>query len=339
MRFSIFSVLDYYEDGSRTFADVYARFLDQVIEAERLGFAAYWLGEHHGYISPGHALACPNPAIALAAAAQCTRRIGLNTAIANLALRHPLLLAEDYALLDVLSQGRLGLGIGRGSYAHEFPAFGQSREESRERFDEGWEIIQRVWRGETVTFQGRYYQIDGFKLNVLPVQRPLPRHWFSAVRAESFTALGRVAQPVIALPHLSADGLPALARLAQSYQQGYFAAGGDAGQYELPLIFYTCVASTRAEAQQQGREAMLRYLLHQHHGADSEHAQRNIQHLEARQQLWFGTPADLVQLLEQHQASVDSRHFVFWLDFGGMPPLAVQRSMRLLAREVMPAFF
>jgi alkanesulfonate monooxygenase SsuD/methylene tetrahydromethanopterin reductase-like flavin-dependent oxidoreductase (luciferase family) len=88
--------LDYYEDGTRTLATLYARFLDQIMEAERLGFAAYWLGEHHGYLTPQHALVCPNPAIVLAAAAQCTRRIGLNTAIANLSLRHPLLLAEDY---------------------------------------------------------------------------------------------------------------------------------------------------------------------------------------------------------------------------------------------------
>jgi alkanesulfonate monooxygenase SsuD/methylene tetrahydromethanopterin reductase-like flavin-dependent oxidoreductase (luciferase family) len=338
MRFSLFSVLDYYEDGTRTLAALYARFLEQIMEAERLGFDAFWLGEHHGYLTPRHSLVCPNPAIVLAAAAQCTRRIGLNTAIANLSLRHPLLLAEDYALVDLLSQGRLGLGIGRGSYPHEYAAFGQSREDSQGRFEESWKIIRQAWRGETVTHQGRYYQVDGVKLNVLPVQKPLPRYWFSAMREESFAALGRAAQPVITLPHLSADGLPMLAKLAQTYRQGYFAAGGDASRYELPLIFYTCVAPTRAEAQQQGRKAMLHYVLHQHHGIDREHAQRQVHHLEERQQLWFGTPADLIQFIEQHQASVDSRHFVFWLDFGGMPPASIHRSMQMLSQEVVPHF-
>jgi len=80
-------------------------------------------------------LICPNPAILLAAAAQRTQRISLNTAVANLSLRHPLLIAEDYALVDLLSQGRLGLGIGRGSFDHEYTAFGQSREESQGRFE------------------------------------------------------------------------------------------------------------------------------------------------------------------------------------------------------------
>lgn len=337
-RFSVFSVLDYYEDGSRTLSTLYEQQLEQIVNAERLGFDAYWIGEHHGYLTPRHALACPNPAIVLTAAAQRTQLIGLNTAIANLALRHPLLIAEDYAMVDVLSQGRLGLGIGRGSYPHEYTAFGQSREESRDRFEESWEIIKQAWRGEAVRFRGRYYHIDGMKLNVLPVQKPLPRYWFSAMREESFVALGRAAQPIIALPHLSTDGLPMLARLAQEYRQHYLAAGGDANQYELPLIFYTCVAPTRDEARQQGRTAMLRYLVHQHHGVDMHHAQDKVSQLEERGQLWFGAPDDLIEWIEQHQASVDNRHFVFWLDFGGMQAAFVHRSMQLLAQEVMPHF-
>jgi alkanesulfonate monooxygenase SsuD/methylene tetrahydromethanopterin reductase-like flavin-dependent oxidoreductase (luciferase family) len=336
MRFSLFSVLDYYEDGPRTLSMLYANLLDQIVEAEQLGFDAYWIGEHHGYLTPHHALVCPNPAIVLTAAAQRTQRIGLNTAIANLSLRHPLLLAEDYALVDLLSQGRLGLGIGRGSYPHEYAAFGQNSEESRDRFAESWDIIRQAWRGETVTFRGHYYQIDGFKLNVLPIQKPLPRYWFSVMREESFAILGRAAQPIITLPHLSSDGLPTLAKLAQVYQQHYLTAGGDTSQYELPIILYTCVAPTRIEAQQQGREAMLRYIVHQHHGIDIHHAHQQVHHLEERKQLWFGTPDDLIEWIKQYQASVDSRHFVFWLDFGGIAPASVHRSMSLLAQEVIP---
>src|SRR5438046_9573935 len=90
MRFSLFSVLDYYEDGSRTLSTLYAQLLDQIVEADRLGFAAFWIGEHHGYLTPHLALSCPNPAIVLAAAAQRTQRIGLNTAIANPSVPPPL---------------------------------------------------------------------------------------------------------------------------------------------------------------------------------------------------------------------------------------------------------
>jgi alkanesulfonate monooxygenase SsuD/methylene tetrahydromethanopterin reductase-like flavin-dependent oxidoreductase (luciferase family) len=337
MKFSIFSVLDHYENGARSLNTLYGEFLDQVEYAEQLGFDAYWLGEHHFYPTPGHALACPNPAIALAAAAQRTQRIGLNTAVANLALRHPLQLAEDYAMVDMLSQGRLGLGIGRGTFDHEYAAFGQSRAESRERFEESWEIIQRAWRGERVTFQGRYYQIDGAKINIVPVQQPLPRYWFSAIREESFALLGRAAQPVISLPHLAADSFQTLVKLAAAYRQNYLAAGGNANQYELPLIFYTCVAPTRAEAQQVAVAALQRYLIHQHHDA-GRHTDEIVHLFAERQQLWFGTPDDLVQLIERYQTRISSEHFVFWLDFGGMQPKFVRRSMQLLAREVIPHF-
>ena len=337
IRFSIFSVLDYYDDGSCTFAALYEQLLEQIVSADQLGFDAYWIGEHHGYLTPHHALVCPNPAILLAAAAQRTRRIGLNTAVANLSLRHPLLIAEDYALVDLLSQGRLGLGIGRGSFAHEYAAFGQSREESQGRFEESWEIIQRVWRGETVTFDGRYYSLEQARIAVLPVQKPLPRHWFSAMKEESFIARGRAAQPIISLPHLSADSFQTLAKLVGAYQHHYLAAGGDANQYELPLILFTFVAPTRAEARQEAVDALKRYLVHQHHGA-ADHLDQIVRQLEGRDQLWFGTPDDLTQFIARYQTELDTRHFVFWLDFGGMRPELVDRSMRLLAREVIPHF-
>lgn len=145
---------------------------------------------------------------------------------------------------------------------------------------------------------------------------------------------GRAAQPIIGLPHLSADSLQTLAQLAGDYHQHYLAAGGDDRQYELPLIFYTCVAPTRDEAQHEGRDALQRYLVHQHHDT-ANHIHHKMRQLEERNQLFFGTPGDLIHLIKQYQASVDNRHFVFWLDFGGMMPASVRRSMQLLAQEVI----
>jgi alkanesulfonate monooxygenase SsuD/methylene tetrahydromethanopterin reductase-like flavin-dependent oxidoreductase (luciferase family) len=338
MKFSLFSIVDYYGGYSPGLATVYMELLDQIVEAERLGFDAYWIGEHHGYRSPQLTLACPNPAIVLADAAARTQHIGLYTAVANLAVRHPLLLAEDYALVDVLSNGRLGLGIGRGTYPNEYAAFGQSREDSRDRFAESWEIIQQAWSGESVTFKGRFYQIDGFKLSVLPVQKPLPRYWYSVVRAESFASLARAAQPVITLPHLCSDGLATLSNLALDYRERYLEAGGEASRYELPLIFYTCVAGDRREAEREGQDSLLRYLVHQHPEVGKDHLEHHLKQLQAQGQLWFGAPDDLISWIKQYQSGVDSRHFVFWLNFGGMPNGSVQHSMRYLAQDVMPEF-
>lgn len=335
IRFSLFSILDVYGDGSRACFSRYQQCLEQIVSADLLSFDAYWVGEHHSSLDPHQALICPNPAVLLAAAAQRTRRIGLRTAITNLSVRHPLLIAEDYALVDLLSGGRLGLGLGRGSFRHEYAAVGQAAEESRGRFAENWEIIQRLWRGETVNFHGRYSHLEGAKLNIEPVQRPIPRHWFSAVKAESFGMRGRAAQPIICLPHLTAERFQTLARLVGEYRQRFLEAGGEG--YELPLIFFTCLAPTRAEARQVGRRALFAFLAHQH-PASQEHLCHQIDQLQERRQLWFGTPEDIRGFIEQYQSVMDNRHFVFWLDFGAMEQEYVVRSMHLLAEEVISRF-
>ncbi len=337
MRFSLFSLLDVYDNEARTSAAIYQQTLEQIVLADELGFDSYWIGEHHGYLKPDQLLACPNPAILLAAAAKLTQRIGLNTAVANLSLRHPLQIAEDYAMVDLLSQGRLGLGIGRGSFAHEYAAIGQDSAESFGRFEESWEIIQQLWRGESVTFQGRYYHLENAKLNIIPVQQPFPRHWFSAIKKDSFATRGRAAQPVISLPHISANSFADVEKLVEDHRSHYLAAGGNDEQYELPLILYTFVAPTRAEALHTAVDALCRYMEHQHPGSH-EHIMHLIHHLKDQKILWFGTPGDLVDLIEQFQASIDNRHFVFWSDFGGMQPELVLHSMRLIAQEVLPHF-
>lgn len=335
MRFSLFSVLDGYTHRSSSCATRYQQCLEQIIAADVCGFDAYWIGEHHGMLNAHQTLLCPNPALLLAVAAQRTRRIGLNTAIANLSLRHPLLIAEDYALVDLLSGGRLGLGLGRGSFGHEYAAFGQSAAESAERFAENWEVIGRLWQGETVSVRGRYACLEQARLNVQPVQQPVPRHWFSVITAESFALRGRAAQLVVCLPHLSAESFAALKELAATYRSQYLAAGGADESYELPLIFYTCLAPTHAEASLIGRSALQTWFAHQGNHAD---VHQRIARLEEREHLCFGAPADVIRFITRYQSEMQNRHFVFWLDFGAMQPEYVTRSLHLLASEVLPHF-
>lgn len=166
------------------------------------------------------------------------------------------------------------------------------------------------------------------------MQQPFPRHWFSAIKEDSFATRGRAAQPIISLPHLTAKSFAGVGKLVEDHRSHYLAAGGNGEQYELPLILYTFVAPTRAEALHTAVDALRRYMEHQHPGSH-EHI---IHHLLDQKLLWFGTPGDLVDLIEQFQASFDNRHFVFWSDFGGMQPELVLRSMQLIAQEVLPHF-
>src|SRR5690349_5223023 len=130
MRFSGFSVTDHYPGLPRTVGAFYREILDEVVLAEDLGFDSYFVAEHHfheyGVVS--------SPATFLAAAATRTTRIGLGSAVSILPFHNPLTLAEDYAMVDHLSDGRLRMGIGSGYLKHEFDGYGLGPEEKRFRF-------------------------------------------------------------------------------------------------------------------------------------------------------------------------------------------------------------
>ena len=143
-------------------------------EAEAAGFDSVWLGEHHN--SP---LLYPTPLLGLAAIASRTRRLGLGTAVLLLPLYHPLRVAEEAAMVDVISGGRLIFGVGVGYAPEEFAAFGVPLQERGSRMDEAVPLIKRLWSEETVTHHGTHYQVTNATVRPRPVQRPRPPLWFA----------------------------------------------------------------------------------------------------------------------------------------------------------------
>ena len=144
--------------------------LDQARQAERLGYDTFWVAEHH-FHEYG---AVPNPAVFLAALSQQTRRLRLGTAISILTFHNPLTVAENYALVDQLSQGRLSLGVGSGYLKHEFEGYDVDPAIKRERFDENLMLVERLLAGERVTHESRHNTIREVRINVQPVQQPVP---------------------------------------------------------------------------------------------------------------------------------------------------------------------
>src|SRR4030095_8019099 len=122
--------------------------------AEAAGFDSVWLGEHHNSI-----LLYPAPLVGLAAIAARTRRVRLGTGVLLLPLYHPLAVAEEAAMVDVISRGRLILGVGAGYAPEEFAAFGVSIKERGRRMDEAVPLIHQLWSEENVTHHGRYYRV------------------------------------------------------------------------------------------------------------------------------------------------------------------------------------
>ena len=158
MRFYINILTTYYPDLDPPYDVYYQQILEQIELAEELGWECFMFNEHH-FLGYGGLVA--NPAVLLAAAAARTSRIRLGPCIAILPLRHPLQSAEDYAMVDAVSGGRLEFGIGSGNTPLDYQVFDIAREEGQERMEEALEIILKAWRSERFNHRGKVLELSG----------------------------------------------------------------------------------------------------------------------------------------------------------------------------------
>jgi alkanesulfonate monooxygenase SsuD/methylene tetrahydromethanopterin reductase-like flavin-dependent oxidoreductase (luciferase family) len=169
--------------------------LTQACYAETAGFDGVWLTEHN---FTGEAVYCDPIPFASAVAARTTRvRIGF--AVIQMALRHPIRLAVQLALLDNLSHGRIDVGVGRGSLynEYEYVGYGLRSDDGPERSTEAIEVMTRAWTEAPFAFEGKYFQVRLPALRPRPYQRPHPPIWRSVVTPRSFTECGRLGVPIL----------------------------------------------------------------------------------------------------------------------------------------------
>lgn len=150
--------------------DLYARTLEVIAWTESVGFTGAWVPEHH-LAEDGYQ---PAPFSVLAAIAARTRTLRLGSAIALAPLYHPVRFAEECAVLDILSGGRLDMGVGIGYRRREYEAFGLDFTRRGARFDEFLQIVQALWAGETVNFEGRHFTVKNAKIEPRPPRGRIP---------------------------------------------------------------------------------------------------------------------------------------------------------------------
>src|ERR1700739_2386551 len=174
MEFGYFTLSDNsYRGDPRPANQFVADIIAEAIEADRLGMHSAWIGEHH--FSTLGVLSCPD--LVLSNVAARTKRIRLAPAVTVLPLHHPIRVAEQWATLDLLSGGRVDFAAGRGYDRREYAPFKVPFEDNTAIFQEGFEIVQRLWSEDApVTHRGRYYEFDNIRITPLPVQRPIPMY-------------------------------------------------------------------------------------------------------------------------------------------------------------------
>ena len=168
MRFGIFYIAQWHETMSQeqTLRDA----VEQIELADRLGLSEVWLGEHH---FSRHGLLSGIFSFASYVAA-CTEQIRIGTAVVVLPFHNPILVATESATIDILSGGRFDLGLGSGYQRQEFDGLGADLEEARDRFREGIDVIIKAWTEESLTFHGKFTNIDDLPVIPKPVQKPHP---------------------------------------------------------------------------------------------------------------------------------------------------------------------
>jgi natural product biosynthesis luciferase-like monooxygenase protein len=347
MKFGILSLLDHYlEDKSEE--QYYKDFFDEVVSAEELGFEAVWIGEHHfdRYI-------CPSPQVVAAAIARSTKKMRIGTAVALLPHHDPVRLAEDYAMVDLLSGGRLDFGVGRGFIKTIYDGFNQSMADSRERFIEALEIIERAWSQETFSYEGRFRTVRDVRLLPRPLQKPMPPIYMAAAASpESFVAAGEKGHSLLLA--LFALPLSVLKENVQLYRETLSKAGYAPQQREIAAGYHSFVDETPEQARRKWEPHYMRYLRfvatllpppEEIEGTQYESFKRFGEHLKrvTFEQMYpdrvlCGTPAQCVDRIGLLQEELGITHFHVYMDLGGLDHREVMRSLERFATKVIPHF-
>jgi alkanesulfonate monooxygenase SsuD/methylene tetrahydromethanopterin reductase-like flavin-dependent oxidoreductase (luciferase family) len=176
---------------------VYERALSRIEVMDRTGYDCVWLAEHHFNTYS----VCPSINIMATHVAARTRTLRIGMAVSLAAFYHPLRLAEEVAMVDVLSGGRVNWGAGRGFDRTEFSVFGVPAEESSDRFRECVEIVLAAWRNERVTYPGRFWQYENIEVLPKPLQTPHPPVWLATTSPDSIRRAAEKGYDILQDPH------------------------------------------------------------------------------------------------------------------------------------------
>ncbi len=328
--------------SARSSQEIYSRGVEMAQAAEALGFRNVWLAEHHfstyGYLS--------RPAQLATYIAAKTTRLRVGTAVIVVPLHHPLVVAEEIATLDLLSGGRLDVGLGRGYQHYEFERFGLELESGRQRWDESVDIIVRSFEGRPFSYDGKLFKIPETAVFPQPVQKPHPPIWITAQSPDSLDAAVRRGFNV-----LTGGFGVSIDRLAEFRRLFDRVVGEVKPQRPLQIgvqraVYVTDSLADAREAAEQARWNMRVTLSLRNHYERVERG-RAIPVPAAKEPdlddlldrfLVIGTPDTCIRQIKRIRELVGITHFncSFW--FGDLAHARVLRSMELFAREVMPAF-
>lgn len=348
MKFALFILASWTEKDARAQSRIYGEAVEQIQYAEELGFDSVWIAEHHS--SRYGTFPSLMPIVTYVAAK--TKKIRIGTGVSVLPFHNPVFLAEESAMMDVLSGGRLEFGVGRGSADYEYGNFKIDFDSRDLRFQEALDIILGLWTTPRFTYHGEFYQVNDLTLAPSPVQQPHPPVYLAVSRtpASVDVAVSRDLPILTSFSTPEADNLG----LFSLYAERCAAAGKPPNIERMPYFRFVYLSEDEKEAREYPRASLTwvrdlggfrRTLTHgEEINVDLDHWRRTrpvdppSYESELETTAYFGTPDQCVQKIAKLQNDHDIGYFGASMSFGSMEHAQVLRSMELFAKEVMPNF-
>lgn len=316
--------------------EFYHAMLDQMVVAEELGYDHIWLTEHH-FTEDAY-----NPAsLSMAAAiAVKTRRIRIGTFVLLMPFIHPVRAAEDAILADILSNGRIDLGVGQGYTHDEFDAFCMDRRERAPRLREGVELIRRLFTEEGVSFEGRFTRVKDMTLMPRPVQDP-PPIWIGARGPKAIRRAAELGANLMTT--LGPDPAPL-------YLETLRELGRDPDAFKIAQLRMLYCAESEDQAWSECQEHLAHVIgyyarvlgaANDVEGDDvalSPMRPEEIRHSELAAGLMIGSPDQVAEKFATFRDDFACTDFILSTHFAGIDPAKSTRSLELFAHEVMPKF-
>src|SRR5215468_6893441 len=348
MEFGYFTLSDnHYDNNLRGANEFVANITAEALYADKLGMHSAWIGEHH-FNSLG-VLSCPDLVLAYIAAR--TRHIRLAPAVTVLPLHHPIRVAEQWATLDLLSNGRVDFAAGRGYDKREYDPFHVSFADNQGIFEEGLELVRRLWAAEgRISHHGKHYSFEDVRITPKPVQKPIPTYVASFSKL-SIELAARLGCGLIVAPFAAAMSFGGLKQVADLYNETCIKHGNKPGR--LMCSYFTHFADNKEQEMAQ-RARQIRYykecvipafpgdpktappsyryfidIVERLHNVKPEDLTENS--------VLLGSPARITETLKQVEAA-GFHEVILYFNVGLKPHAQVKEEMARFMAEVAPAF-
>ena len=330
--------------------DIFNESFEHVDQAESMGLDGVWLSESH--FNPVRSV-MSSPLMVASAIAGRTKRLKIGTAVHIIPLGNPLRMAEEVATLDHVSQGRFEYGVGRSGLPGSYEGYGMAYAESRQRFYEYLNIMNRAWTNERFSYSGDYYSYDDVCLTPKPFQQPHPKIRVAATTSDTFETLGTLGYPIF-IGVRSLDMFQVKEQV-DAYKKAWNGAGHE-GPIDVSLRVPVYVSESKDDALSAPEDSFMKQFRRlggqlaasvSRSGSEARdlRSERGAQLAEVdwervqREKVAVGTPEMVIEQLNIMKDTLSLSGVVAEFNAGeGISKQQIATSLRLICEKVMPAF-